>query len=87
VLRSSAWVTVFVLGRFSSPKTFAAFEMIGMSPKGLVEFGLMMEFCRIEPWMKMAEPSNPTRLFSSGAGMLATMNHWDNEFDVGEGCF
>ncbi len=71
-LRSSAWVTAVALSSCSSSNLLAACEMIGMSSKGFFVFNVITVFQRTGPGMKMAEPSNPSRLFASGAGVLAT---------------
>ncbi len=71
-LRSSAWVTAVALSLCSLSKLLAVCEIIGISSKGFFIFAEMIVFQRTGPGMKMADPLKPMRLFSSGAGMLAT---------------
>ncbi len=53
-------------------KLLALFEMMGMSSKGFFVFNVRMVFWRTGPGIKMADHSNPTRPFSSGAGIFGT---------------
>jgi hypothetical protein len=71
-LRLSAWVTAVASSSCSSSKLLAAHEMMGMSSKGFAVFDVIMVFQRTGPGMKMADSSNTSRPFTSGAGMLTT---------------
>ncbi len=53
-------------------KLLASLEMMGMSSKGFFVFNVRMVCQKTGLGMKMADPSNPTRLFSSGAGIFWT---------------
>jgi hypothetical protein len=53
-------------------KLLPLFKIMEMSLKGFLMFDVRMVFQRTEPGINMADPSNPTRPFSSGAGMFAT---------------
>jgi hypothetical protein len=53
-------------------KALAAAVTIGISLKGSFVSDAMIALRRTGDGMKTAEPSKPTRPFSSGAGMLAT---------------
>jgi hypothetical protein len=53
-------------------KLLALFEMIGMSSKGFLVFDMRIVFQKTRRGMKMADPLNPPRPFSSGAGIFLT---------------